>query len=373
MGRLNREMLARGCLIFAGVSLALIFSELALRFIAPSKILPNSFRLQQPQITRFTPIDGILPGVRGAKTLTINAQGLRGDEFREDQSQHILAIGGSTTACTYLDDHEAWPYRAQKILNQQGHSVWIGNAGVNGKSLKHHISDLIGLMNRFKKIDAVIVLVGVNDLSLGLMNTLDGDRGAGINARAQPNRLFDYKESALWGLGRRLKHRFYSDPSMSQYESGEIYRVWRQNRRRSVLVDDVPSDIQDKLKLYRNQLNGLIDVIEQKNARPIFFTQPVIWRNDLTDYEKDMLWFGWAGKDKETSGSYYTVRVLSYLMDQFNSALLEVCEKRQVECVDLARLLPKDLSVFYDDCHFNENGSDKVARIVASYLSDTVF
>jgi hypothetical protein len=36
-------------------------------------------------------------------------------------------------------------------------------------------------------------------------------------------------------------------------------------------------------------------------------------------------------------------------------------------------MLPKDLTVFYDDVHFNDGGSERVAEIVSAYLLATRF
>jgi hypothetical protein len=66
---------------------------------------------------------------------------------------------------------------------------------------------------------------------------------------------------------------------------------------------------------------------------------------------------------------FYSVEALAEGMAAYNGRLLEICRQRQVECIDLATLLPKDTTVFYDDAHFNESGAKQVARIVADYLS----
>lgn len=55
-------------------------------------------------------------------------------------------------------------------------------------------------------------------------------------------------------------------------------------------------------------------------------------------------------------------------MAAFNDTLLNVSQNRHLECVDLASMLEKDTIVFYDDAHFNESGSQKVAMILSEYL-----
>lgn len=36
-----------------------------------------------------------------------------------------------------------------------------------------------------------------------------------------------------------------------------------------------------------------------------------------------------------------------------------------MECLDLASMIPKDMQHFYDDCHFGDDTSKRIADIVA--------
>jgi hypothetical protein len=56
----------------------------------------------------------------------------------------------------------------------------------------------------------------------------------------------------------------------------------------------------------------------------------------------------------------------------YNEALLSICHNKNVECLDVESQLPKDTSVFYDDVHFNENGSRRVATILAEHISESL-
>ena len=57
-------------------------------------------------------------------------------------------------------------------------------------------------------------------------------------------------------------------------------------------------------------------------------------------------------------------------MAAYNRKMLEVCRKRGIECLDLAGDFPRDLSVFYDDAHFNENGARLMAEKLAEYIGE---
>lgn len=95
-------------------------------------------------------------------------------------------------------------------------------------------------------------------------------------------------------------------------------------------------------------------------------TQPSMYRKGLTEQEKNLLW---GGAVDESLEKYYSVRVLAVRDEQRNSKLIEVCQLRGIECIDLANCLPKDITVFYDDYHFNESGSKMVADVIGDYLS----
>ena len=103
-------------------------------------------------------------------------------------------------------------------------------------------------------------------------------------------------------------------------------------------------------------------------------TQPYIWRDDLPQEMRDRLWFG--GQDNFTSGeprSYYSVGVLAEAMALYNSKLLQICSERDLDCIDLAAMLPQDDTVYYDDVHFNESGARQVADKVTPVLADLIW
>ena len=102
-----------------------------------------------------------------------------------------------------------------------------------------------------------------------------------------------------------------------------------------------------------------------RSLRCAFLTQPSIWRADLSQSERDLLWFGKIGWRGHIHG-YASAGDLARAMDAYNQTLLSVCGKDHLECYDLAAAIPKDTSAFYDDVHFNIGG----ARMVAQFLAD---
>ncbi len=73
---------------------------------------------------------------------------------------------------------------------------------------------------------------------------------------------------------------------------------------------------------------------------------------------------GWQPGHK----SYYSAEALAQGMDLYNQTLLKVCNQRQIDCLDLAAVIPKKTTAFYDGVHFNEHGSALVAEAIANYF-----
>jgi lysophospholipase L1-like esterase len=357
-----------------------VLSEWALSFVFPR---PEQFYVRRPNLHAiFLPREDIMPGVTGPSEFITNSLGVRGDEFSANQPYRILAIGGSTTECLYLDQHKAWPYLIERRLRgSTGLNVWVGNVGVSGHNTRDHIVYMRYLLQQYPKIDAVLNLVGANDLSLNLSNPNYNphfleNSGAEVEAvwRAfymRPSRLekWWYRKTSLWNLWGTLQRAYLSGPR--QDRRGEIYSRWRSDRRGAVIVDRLP-DLEPGLSEFRRNLNTMVDLAAAHAVRLIFLTQPTIWREDLPARETGMLITGRVAHPRhEGRTEYYSVKALAEGMARYNRVTLDVCRARNVECIDLAGKLPKDLTVFYDDEHFNDHGSQMVAQVVSEQLLAT--
>ncbi len=89
----------------------------------------------------------------------------------------------------------------------------------------------------------------------------------------------------------------------------------------------------------------------------------------MNEFEKGIIWFGWIGKyQTENSGRYYSVSALKREMNAYNETRLLVYQTYKVDCFDMAAILSKDTTWFYDDCHFNEQGAMFVAKDLTRQL-----
>lgn len=383
--RFLRGLAARLGTLLASCIFALLLAEGILRLTASGRLNSPRHFVWPPGLSAvFTPDPAIMPGIHGRSRFAASSLGLRADEIPAGPSYRVLAIGGSTTECLFLDQTETWPYRLQQKLSEAapGRPVWVGNAGKSGLTTRDHVVQLKYLLAELPRLDAVVFLVGVNDLSL--RNLQDARYDPDFMARERSEgwllpRAFGrypltdttlpwHRRRLLWELGRQANRRLRAAANDMQDAAGQNYSRWRAERRAATRLRETLPDLRSALGEYRQNLSRLIELARQREVRPIFLTQPTVWRDDLPPEFLPLLWVGRIGEGRDAE--YYSVPVLATQMKMYNDTLLETCRERGVECFDLAARVPRDATVFYDDDHYNEGGAELVAELVAGFLRE---
>jgi lysophospholipase L1-like esterase len=377
----SRKLASNILLVCFSTSLTIVLCEVALRLADRSTgdgyyFHPASFR------TVLKPSSDITPGISGDSEFRTNSDGLRGDELAPRHTYRILAVGASTTICRLLDQSETWTDLLQQTLNRNTpqKQIWVGNGGVSGLTTNHHVVALQHWPLRELKIDAVILLIGVNDLAIRLSR----DSGWEPTSLDTPKVKYDllaqnfngtvvtdpsapiYERTAIWRLLRKVK-RVTSGYLEDEY--GRSYVTWRQHRQQASEILDRLPDLTSVLNEYARNINRIIDISHEQSVRPIFMTQPTIWKAGLPQNLDSLLWLGGVGDfQRELNRPYYSAAALERGMKAFNDTLLRVCRARHIECLDLSSTLEKDTTVFYDDVHFNESGARKIAETLTRYM-----
>lgn len=357
----KRELLFGILLLLVSCLLGLILLEIAVRIISPPSPFHPLIPLR-PKMKMEIHID--LPGVSPVSTHSTNRWGLRGDEPPAEWEKHytIVAIGGSTTHCFYLDDHKAWPYLLQEKLKKFDSLVWVGNGGVEGHSTRAHIIFMEKVIPKMKP-DAVIFLIGGSDLGFSISkeqfekgNPQDIARGHSFYWPLFYSRLVQLL--SLWKqilvdkvevVGKeQAKHNTFEQISLDH---------------EFILPDKSPGELLPALGEYRKNIKKLIALSRAQRVRPIFLTHPLLF--DDTEQWKHILGEYYWIKDPE-----HRISAATYwrLLNIYNQELLDVCREEKVECFDLGRELPHSSDFFYDSVHLNERGAEEVANRVAAFL-----
>lgn len=386
------RILSNLSLAAATVIVSLGASELLLRSAAPS--FRGYSALPPGASWTLTAVPEVLHGLTGVSHVRVNRFGVRGRTFGDGRAQYrILAVGGSTTLCRALDDTEVWTHLLEVDLGRtvDGREVWVGNVGRDGASTRDNVLHLKYLLPQYPRMDAVVALVGVNDMMPALHQGWQYRPPAPVTQpaaeAAQLPRAFAlfpgsprdpgvsgaqpppwYKATALWRLGRQAKQALERRRTIKMGVAGESPLVeGRLERAAAPKVDSLPS-LDAPIVEYRRNLNAMADLAAAAGARLVLVTQPSAWREGMSDGEEHQLWLGLIATEGAAAAPYFTTRALSRAMARYNGTLLDVCRERKLDCVDAATLLPHDTSAMYDDIHFNEQGSRLLARVLAEHF-----
>jgi lysophospholipase L1-like esterase len=360
------------------VSVNAVVVVLAVLEIGLQLVVPDPSGYLRPPNVRYSSIldEELMPGVRGVANFTTNEWGLRGPSVESFSGKpnllKIIAVGGSTTLCEFLDDSEEWPQLSMQELNRRQNKrfVYVANAGANG----HNTADHLELLKRYpvmKNADVLIFLIGFNDFTSTLAF---GGRPSheALAARAsttsftRPPQYPFYTRFRLHALVSTYRSVAGTGPNAVRNERAlEWYAQRRRTRARGPTLP-MP-DLTVGLQEYQNRIRSLGEHCRSAGQRCVFLTQPTVWRSDLTPAEEALLFSGWTGPGDNPKG-FIRAAELAHGISEFNEALLTECRTSSLECYDLASAIPKDTTAFYDDGHFNEGGARLVAEFVTSRL-----
>lgn len=126
---------------------------------------------------------------------------------------------------------------------------------------------------------------------------------------------------------------------------------------------------QTALETYTDNLGRLEVLARDRGADIVFATQPFLWSPSMSQRAKDQIYAGFIGSSNQGPDvKWYTPRALEAGLSAYNNAMRAFCAEGGRQCVDLARLGPREADYFYDDFHFSEAGAAEVGMRVAESL-----
>ena len=382
-----KKALALGVALSVSAGVGLVLLEVVLRMTrAPSRFYPY-----HPSTSKvFYPNEELTPGVSGVSYFTVNRFGCRGPELG-GEAVRILVLGGSTAADTLLDDGEAWPQRLMDALNRRAGRpdfAWVTNAAIDGLNSRHHLMHAQHLLPELPRLDWVLVYAGLNDMGLWLY---DRDYHPDALERAEVRdatigkafRLSNYArpdEPAFKGLElykglARLKAALETRRVAAMKSGGAHLEDERlawlasaQQRRQEIATTLVPAAKEESLPLalgeYERNLGAIARHIRAAGAEPVFVAQAIAWR-DLSEEEKRRLWMG----AMDGGAAYANEEQVQGFVERFNETMRSVAAAEGATFVDLSALLAGAGQLYYDGCHFNEEG----ARVVGERLAEALY
>lgn len=349
----GRKFLARFapqiCLASMATIVGLLLAELVSMVILPRTEMPVHLRKPLSQsINRLVP--GVMRGISGESRTIINSQGVRGDEMPADANRYaILCLGASSTNCTYLDQAETWAAVLQRTLNEAGsnRTYWVGNVGIPSLTTSAHLK-FLNESELPKQVDCLILQTGINDFMQSI-------------APPRPSPPY-WIQSHIWQLATTVARSYLNSSDITvEDQAGTSYVSRRKQRMDADKVTTLPN-LDDGLSAYAERLRAMIERAKALGLKVVVTSQPVLWTGDAHSTNESLFWFGKVGPNQ-----YLATPQLRKGMDEFNRTTRTICAELNVEFIDLDNLNGRD-DVFYDDCHFTEEGARQVGKRIADHI-----
>lgn len=356
-----RRILLNLCALLIGVTLSLVFLEVALRIYNPVIETVKGERVvlrrNYDEIRQNNRIPGIqkthIPGVAPESHIHQNSLGFRGADPPADFANwlSIITVGGSTTRSVTQSDDRTWTALLGDAVADCFDHTWINNAGFEGHTTFAHI-DLI--RNYITKLHpkVVIMLIGANEIFVG----------PNVDDREQP--VLDMNFHV--GIKRLLKEFATQsevvDLGLTIYRS---FRAWNGglNWANMAEEDAMPGAGEARLAVarqlqpeYAERLRLLIRLLRDGQTTPVLLTQPTVGgtgRDPTTGKELSRLWYG---------------LVWAQAFEIYNETMRHVAQSENAHLIDLAHLMPRDTKYYFDPMHYTDIGAKKVAQLVATGL-----
>ncbi|MBC8352517.1 MAG: SGNH/GDSL hydrolase family protein [Planctomycetes bacterium] len=259
---------------------------------------------------------------------------------RGQSALRILALGGSTTFCDQIaNEEDTWPARLESLLRSHyGEQCEVINGGVGGYNLLENMLHYVTLLSDLDP-DVVLLYEGIND----------------VHPRLYPTVEFDYSKYRYpWRLDSQLptSHRwlrrsstydyFFTMTQLAPIASTGIHDavslpypdldVWSER-----LVANPPTH-------YRDHLEDFVQFLQGQCKSIVIIPQYFIAQG-----ESDLVF---------AEGVEQNNRVNAEVAESFDIAFLS-------ELLQEGAFAKQDL---FDNCHFNEQGNQKMANIVLEML-----
>jgi len=343
---------------------------LVFQAIASVFLFDVHLRTAPPNMHYVVDVVGGTRGIDGRKEIRTDRMGFRTsgpvDYERKSSAVRIFAIGGSTTEEVWLDDRETWTYRTAEALSQRlGRDVEVVNTGLRGLRARNHIATLDKILDFHP--DLVLIMLGANDWNRHIVLAHRGfDPFPRIRLFEGHERLW-LRNTLLGEAARRLRHYLSADseavdaahrtvPGDSLYQRGSLSR--------STVIRFEPGDVSEE---YKEHLRRLMERCETARITCVFATQPHAYKAEASEELKQSFWM------TPPQQSYtLTFDSMIHLAHLYNTYLLDQARRRGHATCDVADALPASPDIFYDDMHFTEAGSRRVAEIVTSCLVEVI-
>jgi hypothetical protein len=297
---------------------------------------------------------------------TRDSFGFRGKSiFNKPELVDVITVGGSTTDQKYIDDGRTWQEVMERRFREEGRTIHIANAGVDGQASTGHIKNFELWFNNIPTLKPrfIIFYIGINDIYSAHMVHKDKL----FLSRWSRFKTLIWDHSALYELYRRVRgtraaiiaqvnHRRKLDSTTLKFSDTTILDPREYELYTTKFIPD-----------FKERVAKLIEYTKAMGAEPIFVTQST-GRTKVIDGKVLGVegTFGLADSDYKMNGmGFYKISNL------YADAIREACAGRYT-VVDLTKN-PMWFNIdFYDIHHNSEVGAEKLGNHLYLQLKDKI-
>lgn len=292
----------------------------------------------------------IVPGMSPRSRFFRNAQGLRG-RVLSGATDEVLLVGGSTVACTLLDQYDALGPAIERATDDRVRVAALGRGGYPLERLLPLVDRVLG--DPDLRPGTLVLLLGANEVEM-LMNHLPWTDGPAWDEHGPFGPAQRAKTFAGW-YRANADGRFLIAPR-------DAYAA---SPRRADLTPEQARIVAATQQQFGAQLTAVIRAARDRGTRVVLVTQPLAF-----DTAREQAHPGWAPffYAEPGSGVLPTPALLHAMLEGFNEVVREVGAIEETEVVDLAPKLSGCTECFYDQWHFTIAGATSAAVEIAAAL-----
>ena len=341
------------------------------------------FPVDEPQAVE-RKVSQNLPGLKSDVIYQSGRYGLRSlqtiAKVKPANQIRILCLGASTTEQTTQETQDTWCGQLESLLkkrfSEHAERFQTMALGVGGYRAMDNAFWLQEHIDRIKP-DVVITLLGINDLAwnggkdyqYSGLETAFAQKSENQSSNLMRNckaysQLCHHLIRAKQIMGTQLA---LSSGEVVEWHSENLPKLREQlsNYPESTVIKREP----DPFDEFQDATQWIADHLKKKNIALVMLGQPVLWQADMPEEIIKQLWFSISTSTGPISASG---QWLHKEMERYNTGQQKIARNTGAYYRGLDDLIPKTLDYYFDDCHFTDKGSKKVAMSILPVLSKVV-
>jgi hypothetical protein len=269
----------------------------------------------------------------------------------------VVFLGGSTTACLFVEEENRFPYVAGRLLEQDtGLKVNALNASRSANNSLNSINNLWNNAMRFKP-DVAVMMHNNNDLVVLMYEK------SYWNTHKYRSPIEEVKPSIIRNLEDSVHlFRDLTIPNLYWGIKG-LFKSFKPppdefaNFRGKKTVIDPPFLERE----YRKNLLTFINICRAQGVEPVLMTMASRFKEKPDPVLAEQMRQHWEPQQ---------VRFEDFkaVFDRFNQINRELGAENGVKVIDLAAKVPQEKEYIYDTMHYNDQGSRLAGRIISAEI-----